>query len=554
MISLRDLTLRQKGGQTCQTPAKPLAGLTQAQRRQWFSDHPLGSLFVGSEVIRRDNDPAGELQEFIAACQEASPIPLSIAGDLENGAGGAVRGLTAFPNLLALGAANDPAAAYEYGYWTAREARRIGFNWTFGPVVDLALNWLNPIVNLRCLGSGPARVAPLAAALIRGYQEHGLSATAKHFPGDGVDFRDQHLCVTVNSLDREAWHTSFGEVYRAAIDAGVHAVMAGHVALPWLDPTTGRGGRPIPATVSAPILTRLLRDDLGFDGVIVSDALIMAGFTGWAAYEERIVQAFEAGIDVMLWPGDHYFDVMERAIASGRISEERLDESVARILKMKAQQGILPPAAPPQEKEAAIVVSDSPAQFAQSLADQSVTLIRNDQELLPLDPAATKKLLLILATPRPAGAEQRIEPLLAGIRARGIEVELIVNGNCLDIARREEAGQRYDALLAVFELWTHGLKNTMRPTGEMAEVMWTIQMTETLSPIVVSLGSPYLLNDMPWAETFAHAAGNDRFTLAAVCKAVFGDIPFGGVSAVKPDGAWVTPHGQTAAPERASRA
>ncbi len=152
--------------------------------------------------------------------------------------------MTAFPNMLAIGATNDPVAAYEYGRWTAAEATRVGFNWTFGPVVDLCLNWLNPVVSIRSLGQSAERVAELAGALIRGCQEHGLSATAKHFPGDGVDFRDQHLCVAVNSLSEPEWQETFGRVYESCFDAGVHAVMAGHIGLPWVESRTGTGRAP----------------------------------------------------------------------------------------------------------------------------------------------------------------------------------------------------------------------------------------------------------------------------------------------------------------------
>ena len=532
------LSVREKIGQTCQIHGLDVGQLKEERLRDYFQEYPVGSIFLGTEVIGSKSEGAGALQQLIAACQSLSGIPLSIAGDLENGAGGAIRGMTAFPNLLALGAVNDPAAAYDYGHLTALEAARVGFNWTFGPVVDLCLNWLNPVVSIRALGQSPERVAELAAALIRGCQDHGLSATAKHFPGDGVDFRDQHLCVAVNALSEEEWHATFGHVYEICFGAGVHAVMAGHVALPWMEPKTGTGRAPLPATTSRPILDGLLREKLGFEGVIVSDALIMAGFRGKASSrEDLIVEAFNAGIDVMLWPGSDYFELMERAIEKGRISRDRLDQSAKRIWEMKERQGLLgdeveKKAENPVIEVATVKPAAEAVTFAETLAERSLTLVENRRGLLPLTLAKIKRVQVLLASPREQGAEERMEPLLKGLKARGLEVDFQVNGNCLDLRRKEAAGARYEALIAIFELGTHGLKNTMRPTGAMAECLWTIQGLETMNPIIVSLGSPYLTYDMPWADTYINAYSPNPHTLRAVERALFGEISFEGISPV----------------------
>jgi len=548
------MTLREKIGQTCQIHGEDISHVSGEELKAFFQERPVGSIFLGSEVIGSKSMDAGELEHLIGTCQKISRVPLSISGDLENGAGGAIRGMTAFPNLLALGAVDDSLAAYDYGRLTALEAARVGFNWTFGPVVDLCLNWLNPVVSIRSLGQSPERVGELAAAFIRGAQENGLSATAKHFPGDGVDFRDQHLCVAINSLSEEEWDATFGQVYRACMDAGVHAVMAGHVALPWIEPNTGTGRAPLPATTSRRILGDLLREKIGFDGVIVSDALIMAGFRGKAATRaELIVEAFDAGIDVMLWPGNDYFNLMERAIEDGRISEERLDESVRRILAMKARQGLLRETPGEIEPDSVPEISSvkplpEAVGFAESLAERSLTLVENRRKLLPLNPAKIKRVQVLLATPREPGAEKRMSPLLKGLKARGMAIDLHVNGNCLDLRRKEQAGERYDALIVIFELGTHGLKNTMRPTGAMAECLWTVQGLETMEPIIVSLGSPYVLYDVPWADTCINAYSSNPHTLRAVELALFGDIPFAGTSPVALEDPWTVSVGRASQP------
>jgi beta-N-acetylhexosaminidase len=548
-IKLGQLSLREKIGQTCQIQEKDTRHLKGEDLEFFFREKPVGSIFLGSEVIGSESEAVVRLHQVIRNCQGASRLPLSIAGDLENGAGGAVRGLTSFPNLLALGAVNDTAAAYEYGRWTAIEAVRIGFNWTFGPVVDLMLNWLNPVVSIRALGEAPERVAELAGALIRGCQDHGLSATAKHFPGDGVDFRDQHLSVSVNSLSMAEWDRTFGHVYKACFGAGVHAVMAGHVALPWMDAELATGRSPRPATTSRPILDGLLRKKMGYDGVIVSDALIMAGFRGkGAARADLIIEAFNSGIDVMLWPGSDYFELMERAIGEGRVSMDRLDESVQRILDMKARQGLFGKEMSVEEKSRSPEISsigpDARAvRFAEALAEQSLTLVENRRGILPLDPAKIRRAQVLLATAREQDAETRMRPLLEGLRGRDIQADLHVNGNCLDLRKKEEAGQRYDALIAIFELGTHGIKNTMRPTGAMGECLWTIQGLETMSPIVISLGSPFLIYDTPWADTYINAYAPNSLTLRAVERALFGEIPFAGVSPVTLQDPWMVSEG-----------
>lgn len=540
------LSLREKIGQTCQIHGGDLGKMTKEERAAYFENNPVGSVFLGTEIIGNGGGTADRLQELIAECQCASQIPLSISGDLENGAGGAIRGLTAFPNLLALGAVDDPEIAYEYGRWTAVEAARIGFNWSFGPVVDLMFNWLNPVVSIRSLGRSPERVAEMACALIRGCQENGLSATAKHFPGDGVDFRDQHFCLTINSLAEGAWRETFGRVYEECFKVGVHAVMAGHIALPWAERQCGAQGAPLPATTSQRILDGLLREQMGYQGVVVSDALIMAGFRGRAtSREDLIIEAFNAGVDVMLWPGADYFSLMERALESGRISEMRLDQSVERIVAMKVRQGMMQceDAKPLDVAPRSVIELSGASEFARTISEGSLTLVENRRGLIPLDPAKTRRIQILLATPREKGAEDRLRPLLEGLQNRGIETDLHVNGNCLDLRRKEEAGERYDALLAIFELWTHGIKNTMRPTGDMAECMWTIQGLSTMEPIIISLGSPYLLHDMPWAETYINAYSPNPHTVRAVERALFGDIPFRGVSPVITDAPWAMTDG-----------
>ena len=538
---LAGMSLREKIGQTCQAQLSGILSRASGDLAGYLARYPVGSVFAGKEIIGGAEADADAMRQVLDDCQRASAIPLSVAGDLENGAGGAIRGLTEFPQLMALGAAASPDLAYEYGRWTATEARQAGFNWTFGPVADLSLNWLNPVLGTRCLGDRPDNCIPLLDSLIRGLQDHGLSATAKHFPGDGVDFRDQHLCVTINSLDEKSWRASYGRVFSAVIEAGVQSIMAGHIALPWLDARCGQGGRPTPATVSAPILTRLLREEMGFQGIIVSDALIMAGFTSWAKHRERTIAAFNAGIDVMLWPGENYFDIMADAVETGEVPLSRLDESVRRILAFKTTQGLFHSAeiAHPADPEP-VTICRGAKELAATVEARSLTLVRNRRAILPLHADAIQNVLILYACAQPDSALSRIAPFVKKLEARGINVRVHVNGNCLAIAKMEEAGERFDAFLCLFDQRMHDLKNTMRPTGEMGECLWTLQNTETLDPVIIALGSPYLLNDMPYADTLVNAYSSDTSLLEALDKALFGEAGFPGKSPVQTGGAWVS--------------
>ena len=541
------LTLREKIGQTQQERFNGFPDSKPETVERFFAENPQGSLFCGGEIIKGSGSSADTLREGLALCQKWSKTPLLVAGDLESGAGAAVKSLTTFPSMMALGATRDPLSAYNYGRWTATEGRAAGFTWTFAPVVDLLRNWLNPVVSNRCLGDDPENVIALATAVIRGMQENGLCACAKHFPGDGIDFRDQHLVTSINSLPEKEWFATFGRVFQSAIDAGVYSIMIGHIALPWLEQIAPGARRVRPATASSKILQELLRERMGFEGVIVSDALQMAGITGWAPYEERTLEAFNAGVDVMLWPGPRYIPLIERAIEEGKVTIERLDESVRRVLTLKARLGLCdlaadgsdPRATPLAGSKLAPELDTQVRSAAHDVAEKSLTLVRNERRLLPLAPSKIKRILLHAAVNPTKGRKDSIDLLAELLRARGIEVTQIENGNCLDLWNLEDAGERWDAYLVVFSLQIHQAKNIVRPVGEMAEVMWTLQNSDTTQPIVISLGTPFLLNDMPYLHTLVNTYSPSEGSLTALDKALFGEIPFAGTSPVNPGGNWV---------------
>lgn len=536
--TLSSLTLREKIGQTIQEICSEDFCSNADAAREHFGRYPYGSLFTGGEIIKGAGSSAAIFHKSIGICQQASKIPLLVAGDLEHGVGAAVKDMTRFPVALSLGATDDEQLAYDYGRYTALEGHSAGFNWTFSPVVDLLQNWLNPIVSNRSMGDNPKAVTRMASAISRGLQEHGMAACAKHFPGDGVDFRDQHLVTSINSLSEAQWWEQHGAVFQSMIDAGVHTIMAGHIALPWFEPMEPGQKRPRPATVSKRLLTDLLRGVMGFDGVVVSDALIMGGYTGWAGEEERLIESFNAGVDVMLWPGKPYFELIERAIASGKVSMQRLDESVRRVLTLKVKLGLIEALNPAGQSKPDVLAPEIRTQakeLSRKVAEKGLTLVRNRENVLPLDLKKVKRVLVHKAVPAEVdpAAFAHLKYFTDLLESRGLELTILENGNCLDIQKREQQGERWDAYLVIYSLQNHQMKNTVRPTGKMGEVMWMQQNTNTLQPITISLNTPFLLNDMPFLETLVNAYGTSTETMDALNKALFGEIDFSRYSPVK---------------------
>jgi beta-N-acetylhexosaminidase len=540
--TLKALTIREKIGQTVQEMGRADFLKDVDYTIEHFSRYPYGSLFFGGEIVKGAGSSSSVIRESVQICQKASKIPLLVAGDLEYGAGAAVSDLTRFPHGLALGATNDQRLAYDFGRYTALEGRSVGFNWTFSPVVDLVHNWMNPIVSHRALGDNPEAVSRMARALNRGLQEHGMAACAKHFPGDGVDFRDQHFVTSINSLSEEQWWELYGAVFQSVIDDGVYTIMAGHIALPWREAIQENHKRPRPATTSRVLLTSLLRNEMKFEGVVVSDALIMAGFTGWAPKKQRLIESFNAGVDVMLWPGDSYFDLMVGALEGGLVSVKRLDESVRRIVDLKIRLGLI--SIDRSYLKSPVAIADSQLQrneiesgacrLSDEIAQKSITLVRNRDRLLPLNLAKVRRVLLHIAIPAELSASDRehLDTFMACLKARGLELTILENGGCLDVQKMEEAGRTWDAYLVIYSLLGHQLKNTIRPTGAMAEVMWTQQNVETIRPITISLGTPFLLHDLPYLDTLINAYSTSLSTMRALDRALFGEIEFSSFSPV----------------------
>lgn len=477
---------------------------------------PLGSLLVrttSSEALR------AQLQVL----QAHSAVPLLAAADLEHGAIALTDG-TEFPWLMGAGAANDVELMRLMGQATAAEARYAGIHWTFAPVIDLNYNFNNPITNIRALSDEPERVIRLATALVEGMQAEGrLAATAKHFPGDGVDDRDQHLCTVVNHLPFAQWQATYGRVWRAIIEAGVLAVMPGHISLPDYEGFADRPEEAPPATLSPKLLNGLLRTELGFAGLLISDASGMIGMASRVPSAERAVESIKAGLDMYLFPDTlKDFERLVQAVEQGRLSEERVRQAARRVLEMKARLNLQrdpfgpPPSAADKSKY---------QQAAQTMADKSITVLRRD-EWLPLQLAPGSRVLTVtigqLSPFNKFMPQLDLDAFDEELRQRGFAVEHLLNPEDEVLAAKAaESEAVFVNLMALPYMMLGTVRNVV---GHLGHWYWRTLFVDFPQVRFTSFGNPYVLHEMPHLPNLLAAYGNSAVSQRAAVKVWLGEI------------------------------
>lgn len=353
--------------------------------------------FTPTEPYGAAHIPSGTLEEVekkVAEFRAVCEIPPLCTADLECGAAGAIRGATPFPDLMALGANDSEKLAYEVGKATALEGRAAGINWTFSPCVDLAIHPDSPVVSTRSAGRQVERVVRTAKGYFRGLQDHGLLATLKHFPGDGDTSYDQHLTTVQNPLSMEQWWRGPGTVYRQLIAAGAKTIMAGHISLPAYDELDSALHLHPPATLSRRLLTQLLREELGFSGLIVSDAMGMGGVAGFTNPYESYARFLEAGGDCVLFPmveNGRCFVEMERLLQQGLLKERTIYHRAARMIAIKEDLGLLDDSQPPAPYSVA-----EHTELSQRVTDGAATLVRDRRSLLPFSLEAESRVLHVI--------------------------------------------------------------------------------------------------------------------------------------------------------------
>ena len=465
-----------------------------------------------------------------------SAVPLLVSADLEGSRMSLPFG-TSVPNPLGLAAVDDLDATTAISTIMAREAHAVGLNWSFTPVVDLNIAWRSAIVGTRSYGSDIDKVQRHALAQIAAFQANGVAATVKHWPGEGYDDRDQHLVTTVNPLSMADWEASYGRLYRAAIAAGVMSVMSAHIALPAfakaLDPNAGAEAFR-PASLSKILNEDLLRRELGFNGLIVSDATAMAGMGDWGPRDEILPETVIAGCDVILFSDDPNGDLMRlvKAVADGRLSQERVDEAVTRILALKAALGLHKDRPEPSiEAARQVVATDESRITATGVTARVPTLVKDIRSLLPLSPAKTKRVLVFsggvilpfVPAPLPLSVPERLEK-------EGFAVTVYTSG--MEVNPRE-----FDLVLYLFgeeTLLTRGriFLDWQKLTGSVFGAMH--RYWHDLPTLMISFGFPYYLYDAPRVPAYINAYGSSEALQAAVVEAIMGRQAFSGKSPVDP--------------------
>ena len=493
--------------------------------------HCVNDLHVGGFINITQGSPLGivKSQAYPTAVltnqlQAKSKVPLLVGADFERGTAMRLDEGTSFPTAMALAAGGNPRDAYTMGKVTALEARAVGIHWIYAPDADVNNNPGNPIINTRSFGEDPTRVAEFVTEFVRGVEESGGLATAKHFPGHGDTASDSHIDLPVIQANRERLEHLELVPFRAAIAAGAGSIMTGHLSVPALEPDPNT-----PATLSTRILTDLLRHELKFEGLVVTDAMDMGGITVRYAPGEAAVRAFAAGADALLMPPvpDAAFEGLRNAVNSGRITHERLDASVRRILQAKAKLGL--------DKERLVDINAINQKFghvawqaeAQEISDRGVTLLRDTQRRLPLDATKPARALLVAfyADPEPYPAEDLERELrgrfdsLTTLRAD----TKFVRADMLKLPPPDS----YDvAILALFVRVSDRKGNVDVPAEQAALAE---QIFKAGKPVItIGLGSPYLIERFPQAETWLAAFGISDVAQISVARALFGQIPVRG--------------------------
>lgn len=517
-MKIVDLSLREKILQTV---------VIRVDKDKFVSDQVGAAFFFGEIITEADEMGIEQARSTLAQYIDNAKIPILITSDFENGCGSMLKGLTPLPYLMSLGAANCEEIAYNYGKATALEARSVGANWSFSPVSDLNINKRNPLINVRGIGDDPELAVRLLKQVIRGMQDNGLAACAKHFPGDGLDYRDQHLVTTNNTLSMADWKRLSGKVFKELIDDGVYSVMAGHITLPAYQQEVFENGMKLPATLSHELITNLLKKEMGYQGVVVTDALGMGGFNGWYETRQRAeIESFKAGCDMMLWPTKDYVKNMTEAVENGYISTERLDDAVTRVLDMKEKLGLF------EKDNHAIKLSVEDIAFVrktqQETAEHSVTLVRDNGNFFPLSPEKQKKIAVVPITHHIPAFEEA-ELLCEELRDRGFEVNYFQEG----MMKNKEIDEHDLVIYALFSRPYRPIGFLDFHSGEAKKVSAYLKYG-TKKSMIVSFGSPYFGNQyFERALTYVNAYSMLSPSVKAFVRAAVGEIAFGDFSPVE---------------------
>ncbi len=484
---------------------------------------------------------SAEMQETHRYLQEHSKIPLLIGANLEDGGCGIATDGTQYGKQMQVAATGDETDAYRLGKVSCREGAAVGCNWAFAPVVDIDRNWRNPITNVRTYGNDPKTVLSFAKQYMKAAKEENVLVAIKHFPGDGCDEVDQHILTSVNDLSCEEWDKTYGYIYRGLIADGAQTVMVGHIAQPAYQKEFNPDfpDKLIPASLSPELLKGLLREKLGFNGLIVTDSTCMVGFSCAMERSRAVPYAIEAGCDMFLFNKDldEDYRYMREGYEKGILSKQRLDEAVTRILATKASLGLHKKPKEhivPDAKLLVVLKNEEHVGFAKESADRAVTLVKDVDHLLPIDPSKTKKVLLEILGDFPSN--ERVIGLFEQLLcAEGFLVERYEHED-FETAKFdvETFREKYDLVIYIGNVENASNKVTNRLSwftfwGNGNNVPW---FASERPVIFVSLANPYHLVDVPMIKTYINAYSNSEYVIRSVVEKLMGRSMFTGISPV----------------------
>ena len=491
--------------------------------------------------------PAETLVPLVGEMQKKSRIPLLIAANLEAGGNGIAAEGTLVASQMTVAATGDAGYAARLAEACAEEGKAVGANYAFAPVSDIDYNFRNPITNTRTYGADSAFVAECASRYTKECQSRGLAVSVKHFPGDGRDERDQHLCTTVNDFSCEEWDKTYGAIYKRLISEGAKTFMVGHIMQPAyskaLKPSL-KDGEILPASLSKELLCGLLRGKLGFEGLIITDATTMAGFDAAMPRDKAVPAAIAAGCDMFLFTKnlDEDYSFMVRGVEEGVITKERLDEAVLRILALKASLGLHTKNNIPSFENARKVLGCEKFRgYARDIADKSITLVKEQRGVLPLTAEKYKRVLVYdiesgenpLGYARTSGIFEKVRPLL---EKEGFAVTRFVPkpGNEGKTTSFKEIAENYDLILYFCNLATKSNQTTVRiewlnPMGSNVP-----RYVASVPTVFISTENPYHLLDVPMVRTYVNTYGINEYTLPLLVDKLVGRSAFTGKSPVDP--------------------
>lgn len=496
-----------------------------------------------------------EVAEELNRLQKSSKLPLIVAADFERGLSMRLNGATTFPHAMAFGAAGNVENAEVFGRISATEARAIGVHWNFFPDADVNSNPVNPVINTRSFGEDPKQVGDLVAAYIKGAHEGGMLTTAKHFPGHGDTATDSHLGVAQVTGDRTRLNAVELPPFASAIAAGVDAVMVAHVTVPALDTEPNRV-----ATTSRAIVTGLLKEDMGFKGIVVTDALDMAGLTRIYANDvgRAAVESFKAGNDLLIIPADldASYRSMVQAVRSGEITVSRLDESVRRILELKASIGLNKARLVDMSQIATVIAKPDNVLKGQEIADAAITLVRDNGKVMPLQPsevsgtspsalpyqsvtAVKDRFVAVIFSDDMRTDSGRVLERQILSRVKDAHVIYVDSrsaaGMTPAVTQAIEGAEHVIAALYIVPVAGKamraaggGVTNSVAMDDSAGALLNSILDRAADRTLVLAMGNPYLIQSFPAIQNYLCSFSNATVSETAAVKAVFGEIPITG--------------------------